>query len=66
MSNSKTDHLTDLASFFLQPSNSTHRQYEALQAFFVEGPPSAEVATRFGYTLGGIFFKNVSNVHEII
>lgn len=52
MSNSKTDHLTDLTSFFLQPSNSTHRQYEALRAFFVEGLPSAEVATRFGYTPG--------------
>ena len=48
MSNSKTNHLTDWKSFFLQPSNSTHRQYEALRAFFVEGLPSAEVADRFG------------------
>jgi len=52
MSNSKTNHLTDWKSFFLQPSNSTHRQYEALRAFFVEGLPSAEVASRFGYTPG--------------
>jgi hypothetical protein len=36
----------------LEPASSTHRQYEALRAFFVEGVPSAEVATRFGYTPG--------------
>ena len=45
------DRLT-LARRFLEPANSTHRQYEALRAFFVEGVPSAEVATRFGYTPG--------------
>jgi len=28
----------------------THRQYEALRAFFVEGLCSAEAARRFGYT----------------
>src|ERR1700758_1092051 len=48
--NSK-DRLT-LARRFLEPSNSTHRQYEALRAFFVDGLPSAEAATRFGYTPG--------------
>jgi transposase len=48
--NSK-DPLT-LSQRFLEPSNSTHRQYEALRAFFVEGRPSAEVAARFGYTPG--------------
>ena len=48
--NSK-DHLT-LSDRFLEPSNSTHRQYEALRAFFVDGVPSAEVAIRFGYTPG--------------
>jgi transposase len=36
----------------LDPSNSTHRQYEALRAFFVDRLPSAEVAARFGYTPG--------------
>jgi len=35
---------------FLEAANSTHRQYEALRAYFVEGLPSAEVAVRFGYT----------------
>jgi hypothetical protein len=37
---------------FLEPSNATHRQYEALRAYFVEGVPSHEVAARFGYTPG--------------
>src|SRR4051812_29454907 len=41
-----------LARRFLEPANSTHRQYEALRAFFVDGLPSAEVAARFGYTPG--------------
>jgi transposase len=38
--------------FFLEPSNATHRQYEALRAYFVEGLPSKEAAQRFGYTPG--------------
>src|SRR6516165_2684393 len=46
-----SDRLT-LARRFLEPSNSTHRQYEALRAFFVDGLPSAEAAVRFGYTPG--------------
>src|SRR5439155_1477665 len=37
---------------FLEPTNATHRQYEALRAHFVEGCPSAEAAARFGYTPG--------------
>jgi hypothetical protein len=52
MYNSKTKEITDLKSFFLQPSNATHRQYEALRAFFVDGLPSAEAAARFGYSPG--------------
>jgi hypothetical protein len=44
--------LTSLADRFLQPVNSTHRHYEALRAYFVEGLPSAEVAARFGYSPG--------------
>jgi hypothetical protein len=49
MGRNSKDRLT-LAHRFLEPSNSTHRQYEALRAFFVEGLPSAEAAARFGYT----------------
>jgi hypothetical protein len=44
--------LTSLAQYFLQPTNATHRQYEALRAFAVEGLASAEAAARFGYTPG--------------
>lgn len=44
--------LTCLAPYFLEPANPTHRQYEALRAYFVDGLPSAEVARRFGYTPG--------------
>src|SRR5438477_12883858 len=38
--------------FFMEPSNATHRQYEALRAYFVEGVSSKEAAQRFGYTPG--------------
>src|SRR4051794_24425754 len=51
MSDDSRDRLT-LARRFLEPSNSTHRQYEALRAFFVDRVPSAEAAARFGYTPG--------------
>jgi len=44
--------LTFLADAFRIPSNPTHRQYEALRAFFVDKVPSAEAALRFGYTPG--------------
>ena len=37
---------------FLEPTNATHRQYEALRAYFVDGLPSKEAAARFGYTPG--------------
>src|SRR6516165_350287 len=49
MDDNSRDRLT-LARRFLEPSNSTHRQYEALRAFFVDRLPSAEAAARFGYT----------------
>lgn len=41
-----------MAHLFLEPTNSTHRQYEALRAYFVDHLPSAEVAHRFGYSTG--------------
>jgi hypothetical protein len=44
--------LTPLAKHFLEPTNATHRQYEALRAYFVDGLPGPEVAKRFGYTHG--------------
>jgi hypothetical protein len=51
MDDHSTDRLT-LARRFLEPSTSTHRQYEALRAFFVDGLPAAEVAAQFGDTPG--------------
>lgn len=42
----------DLSQAFLSPQDTTHRQYEALRAYFVERLPAAEVAERFGYTPG--------------
>ena len=52
MFNSPGNKLTDIERIFLEPSNSTHRQYEALRAYFVDGLPSAETAARFGYSPG--------------
>lgn len=52
MSKGSVDAITDPAQAFLVPQNATHRQYEALRAYFVEGLPSAEVAQRFGYSPG--------------
>ena len=52
MFNNKHKKLTDLAQAFLTPTNPTHRQYEALRAFFVEQLPSQEAARRFGYSPG--------------
>jgi len=46
------ERLTEWHRFFLEPANATHRQYEALRAYFVEGGTSKEAAKRFGYTEG--------------
>lgn len=48
----KPKKLTSPSRAFLEPTNSTHRQYEALRAFFIDGLSSVEVAKRFGYTPG--------------
>jgi len=52
MFNNKPKKITNWARFFLEPQNASHRQYEALRAFFVEGLSSKEAARRFGYTQG--------------
>jgi hypothetical protein len=44
--------LTDCERFFAEPSTTRQRQYEALRAFYLERLPSAEVARRFGYSVG--------------
>jgi hypothetical protein len=48
----KQTKLTNEERAFLVPKNSTHRQYEALRAFFVDNLPSQEAAHRFGYSTG--------------
>lgn len=52
MSNSQSDKITGYARHFLYPSSPTHRQYEALRAYFVDELPSHEAARRFGYSPG--------------
>jgi hypothetical protein len=52
MFNSKSIILTQWFKAFLQPINATHRQYEALRAYFVDRLPSADAARRFSYTPG--------------
>ena len=39
--------------FFTTPYSSSHRQYEALRAYYVEGLPASEAAERFGYSYAG-------------
>lgn len=41
--------------FFTHPQDPTHRRYEALRAYYVEGCPPEEVAGRFGYALNSIY-----------
>jgi len=48
---SKQEKLT-FSKHFLRPSNSSHRQYEALRAYFVEGATARQAAGRFGYSTG--------------
>jgi hypothetical protein len=52
MFTSEAKELTGLSRIFLEPTSATHRQYEALRAYFVDQLPSAEAARRFGYTPG--------------
>lgn len=40
---------TPYRSFFLEPTDTLHRQYEALRAVFVEQRPMQEAAQQFGY-----------------
>ena len=42
----------DRRRFFSEPHSPRQRQYEALRAYFLDQLPSAEVAKRFGYTVG--------------
>ena len=35
--------MQDIVTAFIEPRNATHRQYEALRAFFVDGIPQTEI-----------------------
>jgi hypothetical protein len=52
MFKSTVNKLTEFQAAFLCPQNATHRQYEALRAFWVEGLTGKQSARRFGYTPG--------------
>lgn len=52
MSNGAPKDLSQCRCFFLEPSSSKQRVYEALRAYFVDGCPAKEVARAFGYTIG--------------
>jgi hypothetical protein len=45
---------TAIQDFFLRPTQSLHRQYEALRAVFVAQQPLADVAQQFGYRYGSL------------
>jgi transposase len=52
---------------FLCPANSTHRQYEALRAVFVDGLSPKDAAEKFGYEPGGfrvLLCKFRKNPHQ--
>jgi hypothetical protein len=38
--------------FFLRPTQTRHRRYEALRAYFVDHRPLPEIAQAFGYRYG--------------
>lgn len=46
------------SDFFKYPKATTHKHYEALRAFHLEGRPAAQVAQRFGYTLSSFYSLN--------
>ena len=45
---------TDCLSFFLHPTQTYHRQYEALRAVFVDGRSQRDVAEEFGFNYNAL------------
>jgi hypothetical protein len=45
---------TRCRNFFLQPTQTLHRRYEALRAFFVDHRPLLEIAQEYGYRYGSL------------
>lgn len=46
------------SDFFKYPKATTHKHYEALRAYYLEGMSAAQVAQRFGYTLSSFYSLN--------
>ena len=49
------------AQTFLSPVQVTHKQYEALRAYYVDGLSAALAAQRFGYTVSSFY----SLLHQV-
>lgn len=45
---------TAYREFFMRPSQTYHRRYEALRAVFIDGRPQKDVAEDFGFTYGAM------------
>ena len=45
---------TAYRSFFLQPTDTWHRRYEALRTYFLEQQPLADVARQHGVSYGTV------------
>ena len=45
----------DIAQFFSNPESTTHKQYEAVRAFYLEGKTAKEVAEHLGYTKASVY-----------
>jgi transposase len=50
--------------YFLTPTNTNHKQYLAMRAFFVDRISAREVASKFGYAISTVYsmvrdFKNI-------
>jgi hypothetical protein len=45
---------TAFRRYFTQPTQTCHRQYEALRAVFVDGRSQKEVAAGFGFQYGSL------------
>ena len=61
---------TRCRQFFLEPAETSHRPYEAMRAFFVEGRQLQETAQQFGYQESSLRvmvsqFRNQMKVNDL-
>jgi len=55
MSETTPNYIDEFGQYFIEITNSCHKQYEALRAFFYEDIPAKEVAKKFGYTINAFY-----------